>query len=144
LPANKQINRDKNQLAVFVPQHYSQLIFAHYLGVSLHMKLVENSKFVLLMTIGSFSLVALMFFLGFTNDPRFVDNELTNDEMYWWERLLLIQGVVCTLTLWACSTFHCFKFKSKLLAIIIFVIWPLSFLYSWFIAAISNARKNAS
>ena len=30
----KQINRDKNQLAVFVPQHFSQLIFAHYLGVS--------------------------------------------------------------------------------------------------------------
>jgi hypothetical protein len=28
--ANKLINKDKKQLAVFVPQHFSQQFFAHY------------------------------------------------------------------------------------------------------------------
>jgi hypothetical protein len=27
---NKLINKDKKQLAVFVPQHFSQQFFAHY------------------------------------------------------------------------------------------------------------------
>lgn len=27
---NKQINKDKKQLTVFVPQHFSQQNFAHY------------------------------------------------------------------------------------------------------------------
>jgi hypothetical protein len=30
---NKLINKDKKQLAVFVPQHFSQQFLAHYLGV---------------------------------------------------------------------------------------------------------------
>ncbi|KPZ72247.1 hypothetical protein AN944_01025 [Shewanella sp. P1-14-1] len=110
----------------------------------MYMKLVENSKFVLLMTVGSFALVALMLFLGYVDDPRFADNELTNDEMYWWERILLIQGVVCAITLWACSSFHCFKFNSKLLAIIIFVVWPLAYLYSWVIAIMSSMQTQAN
>jgi len=30
MPYNKLINKDKKQLAVFVPQHFSQQFFAHY------------------------------------------------------------------------------------------------------------------
>jgi hypothetical protein len=33
---NKLINKDKKQLAVFVPQHFSQQFLAHYLGVRLN------------------------------------------------------------------------------------------------------------
>jgi len=41
LAANKQINKDKKQFAVFVPQHFSKQFSACYLGVGMtpHVKL---------------------------------------------------------------------------------------------------------
>ena len=112
-----------------------------YGGVSRHMRFIDNYKFVILMTVGSLALWGHMFILSYIDDPRFFDNSLTYDEMYWWEVGILYQGLFCTFAIWLTSSYHCFKRTSKLLAILICMIWPLVHLYSPTVARTACVRR---
>lgn len=105
------------------------------------MRFIDNYKFVILMTVGSLALWGHMFILSYIDDPRFFDNSLTYDEMYWWEVGILYQGLFCTFAIWLTSSYHCFKRTSKLLAILIWMIWPLVYVYSWTVVIIACVRR---
>lgn len=112
----------------------------HIMGLASMMKYFLNSKSLLLLIALSLAIWGYFVLLGYIGDPRVVDSSLDSDEMHIWETLLFSLSLFSLLYLWGCSIVHCFKNKSKLFAVIIAFIWPLSYLYSLYILG-SNFRK---
>ena|GEM_PF-3491137 len=121
-------------------QILAKLNTSHITGLASMMKYFLNSKSLLLLIALSLAIWGYFVLLGYIGDPRVADSSLGSDEMHIWETLLFSLSLFSLLYLWGCSTVHCFKNKSKLFAVIIAFIWPLSYLYSLYILG-SNFRK---
>lgn len=104
------------------------------------MKLFLNSKSLLVILSLSLSIWAYFILLNYVGDPRVADSSLDGEEMYLLEKVFLYLSLTSTFYLWVCSFIHCFKNKSKILSIIIAVIWPLIYLYSFYVLG-SNWRS---
>jgi hypothetical protein len=103
------------------------------------MKLFLNSKSLLIILTLSLSIWAYLVLLNYIGDPRVIDSGLDGEEMHFLELAFLYLSLTSTFYLWVCSFIHCFKNKSKILSIIIAVIWPLIYLYSFYVLG-SNWR----
>ena len=52
------------------------------------------------------ALLPFIYMIFLSNDPRFIDQTLTSEEMYWWEFLLLYAGVISIFTVYFSSIKH--------------------------------------
>lgn len=104
------------------------------------MKLFLNSKSLLIILTLSLSIWAYLALLNYIGDPRVIDSGLDGEEMHFLELAFLYLSLASTFYLWVCSFIHCFKNISKLLSIVIAVIWPLIYLYSFYVLG-SNWRS---
>ena len=96
-------------------------------------RLIESFPFVVMASLGSTLLVLLPIYLVQTGDPRFLDRTLTGEEMSLVELAQLVIGLVSMLSLWALSLIHCFIYRSKAIAPVLGVFWPLTIIYAWFV-----------
>ena len=104
------------------------------------MKLYVNSKSLLLILTLSLSIWGYFILLNYIGDPRVADSGLDGDEMHFLEKAFLYLSFSATFYLWVCSVIHCFKKTSKLLSVVIAVVWPLIYFYSLY-ALVSNWRS---
>jgi len=90
-----------------------------------------NLKLVQILTFGFSLIIALGAYLTLSGDPRFLDGALTHDEAKWYELFIIIGAAISVISLWGLSVVHSFKHSSKSIAILLFFVWPLSFVYAW-------------
>ena len=107
------------------------------------MKYYLKSRSLCLLLILSLSMWGYYILLGNLGDPRVADSSLDSEEMYVWEVLLLALSLLSLFYLWACSLVHCFKNKRIFVAILIMLIWPLTYIYSLYILSSHVARNKA-
>lgn len=97
------------------------------------MKYFLNPKSLFLLIVLSMTMWGYLILLSYVGDPRVADSGLDGSEMHLLELLLLSISLFTLLYLWGCSLIHCFKYKSKVIAVVIGFIWPLTYLYSLYI-----------
>lgn len=81
--------------------------------------------------------------LRYIGDPRVADSGLDGSEMHLLELLLLSISLFSLFYLWGCSLIHCFKYKSKFIAVVIGFIWPLTYLYSLYMLVTTWCNRSA-
>lgn len=95
------------------------------------MSLIEKRNFIITATTGMLLMWTYFGSLDFIGDSRMIDHKLTYDEMYWWEGLIMLQGMMLTFVVYFSSIFHSFGKNKKKWGFLIILIWPLAFIYAW-------------
>jgi len=80
------------------------------------------------------SLLMWSYFISLTlfGDPRIIDNSLPPERTYWWEHIIMCQGLVLTFSLLFSALYHSFTIagrKKWVVAILLF--FPLAYVYAW-------------
>ena len=107
------------------------------------MKYFLNPKSLSLLIVFSLTMWGYLGLLSYVGDPRVVDSGLDGSEMHLLEMLLLSISLFSLFYVWGCSLIHCFKYKSKFIAVVIGFIWPLTYLYSLYILVTTWCKRSA-
>jgi len=107
------------------------------------MKYFLNPKLLSLLIVLSMTMWGYLGLLSYVGDPRVADSGLDGSEMHLLELLLLSISLFTLFYLWGCSFIHCFKYKSKVIGVLIAFIWPLTYLYSLYIL-VTNWRMRSA
>ena len=102
-------------------------------------ELTESKVYASIVTIGYACLVA-HFLLISDADPRWADNSLTGDEMYWYEKVMITIGVFSVVTNWFIATFESFVLGHKGWRWLNLFFWPTTLVYIW-VSASGRLRK---
>ncbi len=107
------------------------------------MKYFLNPKSLALLIFLSMAMWCYLFLLSYVGDLRVADSGLDGAEMHLLELLLLSISLFSLFYLWGCSLIHCFKYKSKFIAVVIGFIWPLTYLYSLYVLVTTWYKRSA-
>lgn len=107
------------------------------------MKYFLNPKSLFLLIVLSMAMWAYLGLLSYVGDPRVADSGLDGSEMHLLELLLLSISLFTLFYLWGCSFIHCFKYKSKVIGVLIAFIWPLTYLYGLYILVTTWCMRSA-
>jgi hypothetical protein len=131
---NKSLKQENLQLAVFTAFN----ILANY-KFPLNEALGAKSNMIRLFRIKRYSLVSLFIVLfmwvyfaiasASNSDVRFDDGALNLNEMYWYEVILFISGLLLNFAFIFTAWFHSWRSGKKKFFLATLFIWPISFYY---------------